>query len=623
MLLRASRPMACFIFVLVAGLVYLQEAAAATITAGATPGQFAVTPTGAAQYTIPIAVPPGTAGMAPNLSLVYNSQGGNGLLGVGWSLSGLSAITRCPKTLIQDGVKTGVNLDANDVYCLDGRRLVAISGTYGANGTQYRTERDGFSQIISYGTSPCPAFMPVSPPSKTITPAPTTCPGWFQVKTKSGQIMQFGNTTGNTSNSAILAQGTSAIRVWAVNQISDTKGNYLTVTYNNDNTHGQYYPTQINYTGNPNPNPSPALAPYNSVQFVYAARPDIVPLYLDNTLIENTVRLTNIQTYTPVNGTSTMVKNYQINYTPGGATQRSLISSIQECDGAATPTCVPATAMGWQGGGSNSFGTAALWTPGDWESPGYSGLQDLNGDGLADFWYIPDESGGSGQMMVQLNNGAEGLGTATQANTDVELTYFYVYEGTYGANLSGFQDMNGDGLADFWYVPYYSSQLMVQLNTGTGTGFAAATQWANPPVDNWGGNLGLQDINGDGLPDLWYVPSGTSAVDVQLNTGTGFVPATQWANPTGWVGQGTGWAGSYFGFQDMNGDGLADLWFVPSGTSEIKVQLSTGTGFGTAALWTPSNTGWAGQGFFGIQDINGDGLPDLWFVPSGTSKSRV
>ncbi|MDO9052837.1 MAG: SpvB/TcaC N-terminal domain-containing protein, partial [Gallionella sp.] len=101
-----------------------------------TPGQFDVGPSGAASYSVPISVPPGTAGMAPSLALSYNSQGGNGLLGIGWNLSGLSAITRCPKSLIQDAIKSGVNYDANDKLCLDGQRLVAISGTYGANGAE-------------------------------------------------------------------------------------------------------------------------------------------------------------------------------------------------------------------------------------------------------------------------------------------------------------------------------------------------------------------------------------------------------------------------------------------------------------------------------------------------------
>ena len=119
----------------------------------ALPGQFSVNPTGAATYNIPIALPPGTAGVAPSLSLDYNSQGTNGLLGVGWMLGGLPSIGRCPRTTAQDGVIGGINYDANDRFCMDGQRLVAVSGTYGADGAVYRTEIDTFSKIISHGTA--------------------------------------------------------------------------------------------------------------------------------------------------------------------------------------------------------------------------------------------------------------------------------------------------------------------------------------------------------------------------------------------------------------------------------------------------------------------------------------
>jgi hypothetical protein len=114
-------------------------------------GNFKVSNTGAANYTIPIIVPPGTNGMQPNLSLVYSSQTQNGILGVGWSLNGISVIQRCARTKAQDNVRGGINLDTNDRFCLNGARLMVINGTYGADGAEYRTELDTFVKIFSRG----------------------------------------------------------------------------------------------------------------------------------------------------------------------------------------------------------------------------------------------------------------------------------------------------------------------------------------------------------------------------------------------------------------------------------------------------------------------------------------
>ena len=68
----------------------------------------------------------------------------------GWALGGLQTINRCPQTVVQDGMGTGITAGANDRFCLNGKRLVLVSGTYGGNGAEYRTELDEFSRVISY-----------------------------------------------------------------------------------------------------------------------------------------------------------------------------------------------------------------------------------------------------------------------------------------------------------------------------------------------------------------------------------------------------------------------------------------------------------------------------------------
>lgn len=120
--------------------------------AGRTVGSLDVSASGAATYTIPIAVPPGINGVVPQVSLNYNSQGGNGVAGYGWNISGLSAITRIAKTRFHDGVVGGVNLDLNDRFALDGQRLIIKSGTYGADGAEYQTENYSNLKIVSKGS---------------------------------------------------------------------------------------------------------------------------------------------------------------------------------------------------------------------------------------------------------------------------------------------------------------------------------------------------------------------------------------------------------------------------------------------------------------------------------------
>src|SRR5438477_12262 len=98
-------------------------AAASTTTAGRTEGSFAVSATGAATYSIPIWAPAGPQGVQPKISLEYDSRSGNGPLGVGWSVAGLSAIYRCNSTYAQDPAPAPVTLTYSDRFCMDGKRL--------------------------------------------------------------------------------------------------------------------------------------------------------------------------------------------------------------------------------------------------------------------------------------------------------------------------------------------------------------------------------------------------------------------------------------------------------------------------------------------------------------------
>ncbi|TXT40776.1 MAG: YD repeat-containing protein, partial [Comamonadaceae bacterium] len=243
--------------------------------------------------------------MQPRLELVYSSQVGNGSLGMGWGLSGLSTISRCAKERASDGVSESVTYTMSDRYCLNGQHLMLVSGTQGAAGSQYRTEHERFSLITAYGSA-------------------GNGPAYFVEKTKSGLTIEYGN----SADSRIEAQGKTTPRIWTQNKVSDNKGNYLTVSYTEDSANGDYYASRIDYTGNASA--SPSLTPGSSVQISYETRPDTETGYQAGSIIKATKRVSNIKTF---DGTS-VVKDYRLTYEQSTHTQRSRLKTLTECDGA-------------------------------------------------------------------------------------------------------------------------------------------------------------------------------------------------------------------------------------------------------------------------------------------------
>lgn len=91
---------------------------------GAIPLQYGVSSIGARTYTVPIATAPDIK-YPPSISLSYNSQGGFGNGGYGWSLGGISSIRLVGKSLYYDDEISAPRIDSiSCAFVLDGTRLV-------------------------------------------------------------------------------------------------------------------------------------------------------------------------------------------------------------------------------------------------------------------------------------------------------------------------------------------------------------------------------------------------------------------------------------------------------------------------------------------------------------------
>lgn len=371
---------------------------------GRTAGQFMVTPTGSAQYSIPIWAPPGPRGIQPNLALVYNSQSGIGPLGIGWQVSGLGAITRCNKTYAQDTAPAAIGLVTSDGYCLNGNRLRLTAGTYGAANSTYQTEIADFSNVTANGS------------------AGSNGPASFTVQGRDGLTYEYGfvDTNGNGANSQVLATGTAIADTWLLSKVIDRSGNNLVINYTA--LSGTAVPDTIMWT----PTAAGASTYAYQMQFNYTTNvpQSSVTAYIGGTSVTSNKLLSSIS----ISNAGTVVKDYFLGYQASPTTGREELTSVKECADSAQSNCLSPTTIGYQSGtaGVSTTSNTALSSSG----PGLTARYDLNGDGIPDLvynngttWYVAfgSRTGGYG-TPIAISPGVVLIGNVTGGRQDGILT---------------------------------------------------------------------------------------------------------------------------------------------------------------------------------------------------------
>lgn len=465
---------------------------AASLTPGSLPGAVVVDNTGTANYSIPLSVPPGRAGTQPDLSLVYNSGGSDGVLGVGWSIGGLSAISRGPNTeLDNDGANTfmaqGVMLNDTDRFLVDGQRMVLVShsgayDSYGDADTEYRTEVESFTRIYARGQ------------------IASSGPEFFEVDTKSGLKMIYGDVFNPPSgvstfdhNSSFVPEGSpsDSVLTWSISRITDSAGNYMDFLYDHEATPSekarQQQLQEIVYTYHESQTDYKA---FNRVLFEYvdrssvAVNEDSAPAFVGGATVHMTKILDVIkvqQRGLDQNGNVTGwsdIWEYRLIYEYSPATGKPRLVAIQHV--AASGIAIKETAITYLTDTAQQYAQTTVGQM-NWFANSRYIPADMNGDGRSDLihHYSLNYSDGKGDRhLVKFwqHDGVDSQGEIIWNKSDSwEVTRLQTDMGepSTGADARILQtnqlipgDYDGDGMIDLLSISYAGEGLD---NSGTPT----------------------------------------------------------------------------------------------------------------------------------------------------------
>ncbi len=548
--------------------------------------------TGAAVTRIPILVPPGRNGVAPRLSLAYNSYRKSGWLGIGWAL-GMGAIQR--------STCHGVDYGGDEyVAVINGSTAELVRRTEDWGAHYYGAKIEGaFSRYYK------------SPSS-----------GGWEVTTKDGMKYYYGTTPASRQDDP---ENGGRIFKWCLDRVEDTNGNTMTVEYQKDQ--GAIYLYRIDYTSHPD------LPASNYVIFHTEDRPDAVAMFSTNFKVKTARRLKSIEIRTR----NDLVRVYALEYTQSASTLRSLLKSVRQfgsdaaVDDAGNITgghSLPAIVYDWQGDTSDVFSNAYSTTSG---MEGYhlntirdrALAFDYNGDGRHDlFFYRPD----SDKIGIVRSNG--------------DCTFDGVYEGSAigfaGYGLDSLRDRvfafdyNADGRSDLFFYRPDSNLAGVARSNGDGS-FTnvhySSSGMAGYPITSERDAAFAFDYNGDGRQDLFFYRPDSDKIGIVRSNGDGTFDGVYEGSSVGFAGYKLNSLRDRVLAFDYNGDGRSDLFFYRPDSNLAGVASSNGDGSFTNVHY--SSSGMAGYPITSERDAafafdyNGDGRQDLFFYRPDSDKIGI
>ncbi len=579
---------------------------------GSTGGEFRVNESGAATYSIGLKVPQGVAGVAPQLSLSYSSGSGNSVVGLGWNLGGLSAITRCPKNYEQNGEITAVNNNKDDRFCINGQQLFwkNSSVSNGSYNTEYVTEYFSNQVITSFNSD---GNLDEGP-------------DYFTVKGRDGDTHYYGQHNPESANALVHDSSLKVNRMWLLERTEDLAGNSIRYQYAQTPDKTEVYLDKVLYAD-------------NQVDFVYADELDSQFERSDSSdgySAGSKVAMSKLLKLVKVTTADLHVRTYQIYHQVSAHGEYQLVKAIQECS--YQGNCLEAVNFDW----SEPVRYAATESISfSLKNPVAGELKsvDINGNGISDFLVWKDN-----RIYLNLDGG-------TQFFSGLD---YIPYQQFLSIKLI---DIKADGLVDIISQrvdnKWYRWKFDARTNRLTQDAHALNIAENTPP-----NQLFVVDFNGDGRQDLLEINDSKISWFEQLDVFNELVEAPRapgdpltydrvkryFAATPKLVSVETDLASySYLSssvymknadesvrFSDFNGDGVTDLILKVTDASYPMFSSTDKSGHYayiynnlTKKLESFAKVGGTGITNITPYDINQDGLTDVMYVSAGKWYYRI